>query len=86
MRASVLDARFDLEHPELLVYTPGRHPERVAVEYVVPLQLVAHAPDGFVGNQDKWDHNTTFGLWTLHAWVWRFNPDGVFAPMNPRVR
>jgi len=25
-------------------------------------------------------------LWTLHAWVFEFNQDGVFAPFNPRVK
>jgi hypothetical protein len=25
-------------------------------------------------------------FYTLHAWVWRDNPDGMFAPFNPNVR
>ena len=29
--------------------------------------------------------NQTFQLWTLHAWVYEYNPDGVFAAFNPRV-
>lgn len=33
----------------------------------------------------KWDGNTGFGLWLLHAWVWDYNPAGVFSPMNPTV-
>jgi hypothetical protein len=57
----------------------------VAVEYAVPLDLALTSPEGFSGEDDVWDRNTTFGLWTLHAWVWRHNPDGVFAPMNPRM-
>lgn len=24
-------------------------------------------------------------LWTLHAWIWKDNPDGVFAPTNPTL-
>jgi len=35
-----------------------------------------------VGHADQWDPNQTFQLWTLHAWVYEFNPDGVFAPFN----
>ncbi len=23
--------------------------------------------------------------WTLHVWIWRANPDGIFAPFNPNV-
>jgi len=85
LRATLLDAAFDLERPELLVYTPGEPPHLVAVEYAVPLDLAPTPPEGFSGNADVWDRNTTFGLWTLHAWIWRHNPDGVFAPMNPLV-
>jgi hypothetical protein len=57
----------------------------VAVEYASPLDMSKRAPAGFVGKADQWDANTTFGIWTLHAWVYEFNPDGVFAPFNPRV-
>jgi hypothetical protein len=24
--------------------------------------------------------------WDLHAWIWQANPDGIFAPFNPRIR
>ncbi|MEX2549894.1 MAG: hypothetical protein WD638_06695, partial [Nitriliruptoraceae bacterium] len=24
-------------------------------------------------------------FYTLHAWIWQGNPDGVFAPFNPNV-
>ncbi len=24
-------------------------------------------------------------LWLLHAWIWRGNPDGIFAELNPNV-
>ncbi len=24
-------------------------------------------------------------LWTLHTWIWRGNPDGIFEPFNPNV-
>lgn len=74
--------------PELLVYADdpcGGKRKLVAVEYAVPLALSRRAPAGFVGRADEWDANQTFQLWTPHAWVYEFNPDGVFAPMNPRV-
>ena len=47
--------------------------------------LSKRAPVGFVGHADEWDANQDFQLWTLHAWVFEFNQDGVFAPFNPRV-
>jgi hypothetical protein len=84
LRADLLDATFDPERPELLVYTPDGS-RLVAVEYAVPLAQSATPPAGFSGDEDVWDRNETFQLWTLHAWVWEDNPDGVFAAHNPRV-
>jgi hypothetical protein len=83
------DGRFEVTRPELLVYADdpcGGKRKLVAVEYAVPLSMSKKAPTGFFGRADQWDANQTFQLWTLHAWVYEFNPDGVFAPMNPRVQ
>jgi hypothetical protein len=84
---SLVDSVFDVKHPELLVYNKKADGsfKLVAIEYAVPLDKSANAPKGFTGKQDIWDHNTGFGLWLLHAWVYDFNPDGVFNPTNPRV-
>ncbi|HXG95441.1 MAG TPA: hypothetical protein VNN73_24130 [Blastocatellia bacterium] len=47
---------------------------------------VRRAPrKGFTGSEDVWDRNGDFGLWTLHAWVWKENPNGIFAEFSPRV-
>ena len=83
-----VDGRFDPLKPEFLVYADdpcGGKRKLVAVEYVVPFEDSAKAPQGFFGKADEWDHNVDFGLWTLHAWLYEYNPDGVFAPFNPRV-
>jgi len=88
LKDSILDENFDWTKPELLVYVDdpcGGKRKLVAVEYAVPFALSKHAPAGFVGRADEWDANQAFQLWTLHAWVYEFNPTGVFAPMNPRV-
>lgn len=86
LRDSLLDGRFDPERPELLVYAPVKGQEvLVAVEYAVPLDLSATAPEGFEGAGDAWFADPTFKLWTLHAWVWRNNPDGIFNPTNKEV-
>ena len=29
--------------------------------------------------------NPAATVWTLHAWVWKGNPDGVLEPWNPTV-
>ena len=84
------DGKFDLRKPEFLVYNPNANGvfELVAVEYGVPIDPnnPFTPPAGFAGDADEWDRNTlNSGLWTLHAWVWKFNPDGVFEMMNPDV-
>jgi hypothetical protein len=88
MKEKLVDDRFDPTRPELLVYADdpcGGKRKLVAVEYAVPLSLSKRAPAGFVGRADQWDANQTFQLWTLHAWLFEYNQDGVFAPFNPRV-
>ena len=89
MKESLVDGNFDWTRPELLVYADdpcGGKRKLVAVEYAVPLSLSKRAPAGFVGKADEWDANQQFQLWTLHAWVYEYNPDGVFAAFNPRVQ
>lgn len=87
MKEELLDAHFDLRKPEILVYNKLEDGlfELVAVEYAIPLNLSAQAPAGFTGDDDEWNENHVFGLWLLHAWVWSYNPDGVFNPTNPLV-
>lgn len=88
MKSRFVDSVFDAKKPELLVYNKRADGsfELGAVEYAVPISITPNAPpQGFAGSADVWDYNTAFGLWTLHAWVWKFNPDGVFSPMNSRV-
>jgi hypothetical protein len=88
LNTGLLDGRFDHRRPEILVYAeePGRDPLLVAVEYAVPLaESPDNPPAGFAGDYDVWSRNETFQLWTLHAWVFLPNPDGVFAAENPLV-
>ena len=86
MKASLVDGSFEVDKPEILVYEPaGGSMQLVALEYVVPLDSAATAPGGFTGSADAWDRNTTFQLWTLHAWVHKDNPGGVFNPTNQLV-
>lgn len=87
-----LAGKFDLAHPPFLVYNTDENGvfRLVAVEYGVPMidrnDPNEPQPAGFTGDDDQWDPNTlNLGLWTLHAWVWNFNPNGVFAMSNPNV-
>ena len=86
---ALVDGTFDPEHPEVLLYAPVPHENRmelVAVEYVVPLSLSSAAPAGFPGDADVWRENSEgLGLWELNAWIWLNNSNGIFAFKNPRV-
>ena len=86
---SLLDGNFDPERPEVLLYAPVPHENRmelVGVEYVIPLSLAATAPEGFTGDADVWRENSEgLGLWELNAWIWLNNSNGIFAFHNPRV-
>jgi hypothetical protein len=88
MKASLADTIFDPKKPELLVYNKMHDGkiELVAVEYAVPIPLMPNKePQGFTGSADVWTYSTTFNLWLLHAWVWEYNPYGMFVPNNPNV-
>ena len=88
IKAVLSDTIFNPAKPEILVYNKKHNGEMelVAVEYAVPISLRPDAaPEGFTGNADVWKYDTGFGLWLLHAWVWKYNPDGVFNPTNPNV-
>ena len=86
MNAGYLDGNFEIDKPEILVYSPNPasgQMQLVAVEYAIPNTFPQ--PEGFTGSYDVWDNNTTFGLWLCHAWIWEYNPDGVFTGLNPNV-
>lgn len=88
LRSSSLDADFDYRDPEILVYNRDENGEfqLVAVEYAVPIALSPSvAPEGFTGDDDVWSRNEENGLWLLHAWVWFYNPAGVFNPTNANI-
>ena len=85
MKTSLVDATFDIRNPEILVYNglETGNPELVAVEYAVPLTLPM--PEGFTGSDDVWNGTSGFPFWLVHAWVWKYNPDGAFNWTNPTV-
>lgn len=88
LKESLVDDRFEATKPELLVYAddPCGGPRKlVAVEYGVPTALAKKAPAGFAGNADQWNVVALTNMWMVHAWVWEWNPAGVFNPTNPRV-
>lgn len=83
------------DEPEVLLYAPAPNGRMrlVGVEY----QVFAFAwdphhsePPSLFGQvfEDHRAEGTTHGLpphYELHAWIWRHNPAGMFAPFNPEV-
>jgi hypothetical protein len=71
----------DVESPQLLVYAPdGR---LVALEWLIPASLTGGVPPTLFGETFHGPIPADFFI--LHAWVWRANPDGMFADENPRI-
>ena len=85
MKPLIVDGTFDITHPEILVYNRNERgvQQLVAVEYAVPLSFAM--PEGFTGSSDVWKGDSGFPFWLVHAWVWSYNPDGVFNWTNPTI-
>ena len=81
------DATLDVEHPEILLYqrTADGTLQLTGVEYIVPTSAWTHANvPTLMGQSLKRDQQ--LGIWFLHAWIWEFNPSGIFADWNPRAK
>ena len=83
----LIDGVAEVNRPELLLYEPTRNGKLrlVGVEYIIPYDFHSRdsAPPVLFGQE--FVQVDAFGLWGLHAWVWAENPNGMFAPWNPRV-
>ncbi len=93
--ARLADPAIDPTAPEILVYEPGERgrPKLVALEW-----FSADADQDLATDDDR---PSLFGVafdgpmpghepgmpvhYDLHAWVWKNNPSGRFAPWNPDV-
>jgi hypothetical protein len=89
-KALIDDLVVDPLKPEGLVYAPGPDGtlQLAAVEYVVP--GLASNPPGvseppIVFGSEMVILVPAVGFYTLHAWVWRHNPAGMFAHWNPEI-
>ena len=82
----LMDGIIDPELPDALIYEPRRYkrPKLVGVEFAIPYALWTEPqPPQFLGV--PFQREDEFGVFALHAWVWRKNPNGLFAETNPRV-
>jgi hypothetical protein len=82
----LLDGVIDPELPDALIYEPRTDgdPRLVGVEFAIPYALwTQQQPPTFLGA--TFQREDEFGAFALHAWVWRNNPEGLFAETNPTV-
>lgn len=85
-RLDRFDATIDLSEPEILFYEPqpdGRL-RLVGGEPVVPIEeWTEDEPPSLFGHD--FHRNEEHGLYGLHMWIWKHNPDGVFSFWHPDV-
>ncbi len=88
LNESLLDDIVDPPKPEALVYELDHNGEiagLVAHEYVVPIEAwTSPQPPSLFGQ--PFTQHPVLPLWKLHTWIWKDNPNGVFADWNPKVR
>ena len=84
INTSIMDGRVNPLQPQALVYAPNKDGglDLVAVEYIVPIAPGSQAPKLF---GQTFETNTTLGVYTLHAWIFKSNSLGMFNDWNPKV-
>ena len=85
-KTSLLDGNVALTEPEVVMYEPqpGGHMKLVGMEYIVPLAAwQGTSPPTLLGQ--PFTQHSTLPIYKLHIWLWRNNPDGIFADWNPKV-
>lgn len=98
INGSLLDGKVDPRKPEVLVYAPDKHGklQLVALEYVVfqgdwvdkhgvmkkKMPSLFHEEFMATGDPNRYQIPAFF---SLHVWLYKHNPSGLFAPFNPTV-
>lgn len=87
LNAGLLTATPRVSEPQVLMYEPtaGGGLRLVGVEYFVPYGIVADDATPPVLFGRDFLPNPVFGGWMLHVYVWKQNPEGMFATWNPRI-
>ena len=82
----IVDGELDPSEPEVLFYEPGRNGtlRLVGVELAIPIALWDEEdPPELLGH--TFHENEAEGLFGIHIWVWKHNPEGMFATGHPGV-
>jgi hypothetical protein len=83
---ALVDDQFDPLKPEAVLYErgPDGNLKLIALEYVV----LNHGQSRPMFGSQPLDINGVPGLpahWSLHVWLYKDNPAGMFFPFNPNV-
>lgn len=86
VNGALVDPIFDPLQPEVLLYEPQPNGKKklVAVEYIV---IDIGQPRPSFGDKlfDIGGTPVPVAHWSLHVWLWKTNPNGLFTPFNPNV-
>jgi hypothetical protein len=82
-----MDATVDVTRPEILLYerfVSGEY-RLNGVEFIVPYRSWPRdsTPPTVMGQTMLQEDNLNF--WYRHVWVWKANPDGLFANFHPGI-
>ena len=80
------DGAVALLQPEILMYEPQKNGtlRLVGVEYIVPVDAWrGKSPPELLGQE--FHRHPVLPIYALHVWLWRHNPEGMFADWNPMV-
>ena len=86
VNGALVDPVFNPLQPEALLYEPDKNGnlKLVGVEYIV-INVGQDQP--YFGDHpfDVGGTPTPVDHWSLHVWLYKNNPNGVFSPFNPNV-
>ncbi len=76
-----------LDKPQILLYekTAEGTYQLNGVEFIIPYRLYPRDSVAPVWLGQTMHREDNLNIWYLHVWVWKTNPDGVFANFNSTV-
>jgi hypothetical protein len=86
--AALLDARLEVDRPEMLVYErlPNGTYRLNGVEYIVPYSAWPETKEPPTIMGQKLKPAPQLKIWYRHVWIWNENPSGLFADWHPQVK
>lgn len=82
-----IDGRINHLEPQILLYEPLQTGgfELVGVEYIIPFEILSEDSEPPVLFEQEYHQNHELGIWALHVWTEKENPNGLFYDWNPEV-